>query len=145
MRVLGHTLGLLALLAGVGCSPTEDSLRTPETFQWCEQPVAFSPLADPWVQERHQPGGQRGVSFTRYESPLPSRISIAEYVPLGNRDRRPHLRALLETVENIDELIAREFLDKVDKAQPKRFDPLDDSETRIAEQTNAALDRAVRS
>jgi hypothetical protein len=79
-----------ALLVGpiVSCGQAEDPpLLAQETFDWCEQPIAFQPPPPPWKRDRYQQGGRSGIDFIHVGS-VGERIAITEYYKVGDRSRR---------------------------------------------------------
>jgi hypothetical protein len=75
---------------GVSCTGEEDPcvpLLAQETFDWCEQPIAFQPPPEPWKRARYQQGGRSGVDFVHSKS-VGERIAITEFYIVGDRSRR---------------------------------------------------------
>ena len=85
MRTLPSLLCCCAVLLLAGCAEPEPQreaepppLPPPETFDWSEAPVRFSPPGPDWERQRVQSAGLQGVRFLRSGA----FISVAEYTSL---------------------------------------------------------------
>ena len=145
------TIGFVAL--ATGCSGDSDSspdpvVRSPaewaallspaEVFAWDDQPIEFAPPPPDWVSEREQSGGLMGVRYVKQRS-VGERVHVAEYTSVGKKDRCKELEDLLR---DLDELNARDFGNRLQRARPYAQHPLNASETEAAERASERLDDA---
>jgi hypothetical protein len=146
-----ETMGLVTFVAGCGgdsASSPDSAVRSPaewaallseaEVFVWDDQPIEFSPPPVDWVSEREQSGGLMGVRYVKQKS-VGERIHVAEYTSVGKKDRCKELEDLMR---ELDDLNAREFAQRLQRARPYAQHPLNASETEGAERANERLDDA---
>lgn len=137
-RLLGATpVALVSLLALAGCGAPE--LGAPETFHWAAQPITFRPPPAGWRREGDLSGGRRGVRFVKERS-VGEAISVDEYYPVGDRDRRAELHQLGRRVEALNEWELRNALARSRWRTDGTFSA---SEASTAEAVNTSLDRAM--
>jgi len=143
-----------ALAIGLGCQSSEDNesgskirsvedywaseLSAAETFTWDDQPISFAPPPLEWERQREQSGGLMGARFVLHESGGQS-IHVAEVTKVGGRDRCSELKALNR---DLDELNARDFQRRLQRARPYARDPINRSEKDAFETANNRLDDA---
>ncbi|MFC1572153.1 hypothetical protein ACFL6M_01015 [Candidatus Eisenbacteria bacterium] len=122
-----------------GCGGQADKhLPAPETFRWSEKPITFSPPPENWKRQKAQSNGRSGVRFERFGAPW-GRIIVAEYYPVGRRDRRA---PLAELIADTDRLSENEFSKRLQRVQFLALDPVYDEEREIARRANNALSEA---
>jgi len=145
------TMGLATFIAGCGGdsgSSPDSAVRSPaewaallsesEVFVWDDQPIEFSLPPVDWVSEREQSGGLMGVRYVKQKS-VGERIHVAEYTSVGKKDRCKELEDLMR---ELDDLNAREFAKRLQRARPYAQHPLNASETEGSERANERLDDA---
>jgi len=142
MRIRHRTLisaapAIVGLSVLCGCGAPE--LGAPETFHWAEQPIMFRPPPAGWRREGDLSGGRRGVRFVKEHS-VGEAISVDEYYPVGDRDRRAELHQLGRRVEALNEWELRRALSR---ARWRTDDTFSASEATTAAAVNASIDRAM--
>jgi len=113
-------------------------LSPPETFTWDDQPIAFAPPPADWRSEREQSGGLMGVRYVKMKS-VGERIHVAEYTSVGKRDR---CKELAELARELDELNAREFAQRFQRARPYAATWINSSEEEGFGRANSRLNEA---
>ena len=137
-HLLGATpVALVSLLALAGCGAPE--LGAPETFHWAVQPITFRPPPSGWRREGDVSGGRRGVRFVKERS-VGEAISVGEYYPLGDRDRRAELHQLGRRIAALNDWELRTALSRARWRTDETFSA---SEASTAEAVNTSLDRAL--
>ena len=122
---------LLGLFSGCG-----SSFHPPETFEWGTRPITFSPPPADWERTGELSGGLKGARFVRrWEA-----MGVAEYYLVGDRDRRPALKDLLDRFDSFDE---RELRRQLQLALYRTDDPLSPDEAEVAAEANEAIHRAT--
>jgi hypothetical protein len=129
-----------ALVAALIACRGETALLPQEVFHWSGQPVAFRPPPEGWRREGELSGGVRGVRFVK-EHGLGEAITVGELHRVGERDRAPAIRELIEEMETLDR---RKLLRKALLAHSRTDDMYSEAESAVARDVNAALDRAMR-
>ena len=138
MARLAAALGLA--LAVTGCAtPAAEPLQSAETFDWCRQPITFSPPPARWDREGDNGGGMLGVRFV-LRGGGGQCISVAAYGSLAERDQSAGLRRLAGRRDSLEQ---REFLHELALLRPRTDDPLSDREAETARAVNEALDHAT--
>ena len=132
--------GWLALLAAVIACKSETPLLPQEVFHWSDRAVAFKPPPDGWRREGELSGGVRGVRFVK-EHGQGEAITVGEMHRVGDRDRAPAIRKLIDELETLDR---RRFLRQLNMARSRTDDTYSESESAVARDVNGALDRAMR-
>jgi len=130
-------VALVSLLVLMGCGAPE--LGTPETFHWVVQPIMFRPPPATWRREGDLSGGRRGVRFVKERS-VGEAISVGEYYPVGDRDRRAELHDL---GRRVDALTEWELRNALSRARWRTDDTFSASEAATAEAVNTSIDRAL--
>jgi len=129
---------LLAIaLAGAGCQRV--AIEPKETFNWGDQPIAFAPPGNGWRREGELSGGVRGIRFIKERS-VGEAVGIGNYYLLGDRSRVARLGDLLDKFDTYDR---RGFSRAVALARSRTDDAFSTLESEVAENVNAALDRAI--
>ncbi len=127
----------MACAALLSCA--RESITPAETFDWCSQPIAFSPPPPRWQRQGDGGGGTIGVRFILTGGGGQC-ISVAAFTSFAERDRKVMLARL---IARRDSLTQREFLHELSLARARTDDPLSDREARTSLAINAALDRAT--
>jgi hypothetical protein len=130
--------GLLAGCGG-GVLPVAEDLQAAETFRWNLQPISFRPPPAGWRREGENGSGRLGIMFIKTGS-VGEAISIGEYYPIGERDRREELHQLAERVPALDEYALRRSLSL---ARWRTQDPFTANEAATAAAVNERIDRAM--
>jgi hypothetical protein len=105
---------------------TSVPLLAQETFDWCEQPIAFQLPPKPWERGRYQQAGRSGIDFVHRGS-VGERIAITEYYKVGDRSRREGGRSTYRLEDFVEEARAKpESWSEPDtvRVQPLRPDTL---------------------
>lgn len=127
-------------LPGIGCSGRAGhaprvKLGPIERFDWVRQPIEFSPPPANWYRD---PQGVAGVRFILTNGGGQC-ISLESFRQWTTRLPREEIAKLLETLDTSDQ---RGTLDKLARLRVQLTDPLNDGETRAANDLNRAVDAA---
>ena len=140
-RLLAGTIAVLGLLSGCGGAalPIREDLQAAETFRWNEQPIAFRPPPAGWRREGENGSGRLGIVFIKTGS-VGEAISVGEYYPIGERDRRAELHELADRLPALDDYALRR---KLSLARWQTQDTFTANEAATADEVNEHLDRAL--
>jgi len=131
----------LSVLVVAGCSraPGRAKLGPEETFNWLDQPIAFSPPPARWYREGDNGGGMLGVRFV-LSGGGGQCISVLGHRQLAERTRKDKLEKLIARRDSLEQ---RQFLDELSLARPTQEPPLSDREAQTSRAINDAIDRAT--
>jgi hypothetical protein len=137
------TLGGVAALCScvgtpLGRSPSEEPLRTAETFRWSGQPISFELPPEGWERQRDQSGGVEGVAFIKVGS-VGEVVRVEEVFSVDKRDRCEELQALARDLDNMD---PGTFERDVQRATLYAEPPWNREEPGLTNAANDRLDRA---
>jgi len=130
-------LGLVAG-CGVGVLPIAENLQAPETFRWKVHPIVFRPPPQGWRREGENGSGRLGIVFIKTGS-VGEAITVGEYYPLAERDRRAELEELAGRVPALDDYTLRRALSL---ARWRTQDTFTANEAATAAAVNERIDRA---
>src|SRR5262245_33337004 len=139
-RTLLLTAGTALLATGCSHAPAKLKLGPPETFNWVDQPVAFSPPPDPWYREGDNGDGMLGVRFI-LRGGGGQCISVLAHRRLADRTRKDKIKQLIAKRDSLEQ---REFLHELELVRPTNEEPLSAREASTTRAINDAIDRATR-